>query len=1105
MMMGVIMAVKESREPPRPGHGHPLTPPGITRRTPTRPSRHAPQPAPAPLPPSPTPSTPAPSASTRPGASPPGRSGRSGYLARLLRLAQAVPEQHPGGRMADFLASFNFGAAEQDPSNAHMCASVDELRQRLHGVIEPSVTPTRAEHVAVTLELRASVLFSLHLTDAENTAFEGLPSIDPSLGGIRSGSMGVPQPDGLFLRTVHANDAVMNQPQDNPVLQKSVAKQIVDAIGATDGSAWAVREMSRTSRGWNFVYVCRDSQQLWKRHHANGTKMAVVGEYSLKEPDPVLMNRPAFDCRGSITIAFSCSSRTICITYDHTPIHRTVAQLAGLFTPVPRQLGPGAQRQQQKTPKKTSEMSKGGSSRKRDPNAPPRKRKKKNDGQGQQATQDGNASNGHTQQNGAYTNGQDGNGTAGTPAEQANASQLSALGLNLSAAEMARRRDFAMSLLINAGVDPNTLSADQFSIFSNQSPELQKDSLTMLAKYGAERLRIVQPNAQDSTSSATPSTPSTNAQVSQANAPAATTTKELVLPGSTQQSGRKGKAKRDTPSKTKNKGAQADAEVAAVQVASQAALLNGVKVGKSRLACRRCKENRTKCPKERPACAECESAGAACEYPPLKPRNQKSAATVGAEDDEDDAEEESQIQPPEEAQAEEDEEDEDEEAEEVQEPHNFQPDQIHGPPNINETPEYMTQNHMPTSNMLATTMPVPVSMPGSQPPHPSYFHPADGLAFPRPDPALMQYQAPQPSSASSGDQAYNAPTHVAPSHVEATSSMEMSTPSSRPVTDGATSQKSGRRVLVSSPKQRKQTAASPQAPTPAQPLSQNAPMPLPTYGQAAPSYQPPEQARAGSRQGQRSQTQTSLAAHASNFQPPAPTRSSHRSSASRSMAGSVNSASSYGSQGSYAVHNTTTDAHSISQLPYEPYTQQQQQPQPGSTRGADLQLHDYHRNQSASLPMQSQQTTPMAPALTTSLAAHSSQWTTLQNSRDAPGQSNDSMYSHNNNSSSSSSSSNNPTNPYSQRSSGHRTAGTAPLPNPSLRAPSRNAQHDHARDTRQQAQMPYQPPPQPEQQANSHASAWYGFSSSAGDPYATQSNERSYGGWKYHQDWSGAS
>lgn len=194
--------------------------------------------------------------------------------------------------MADFLASFNFGAAEQATSNAHTCASVDELRQRLHGVIEPSVTPTRAEHVAVTLELRASVLFSLHLTDAENTAFEGLSGIDPSLGGIRSGSMAVPQPDGLFLRTVHANDTVMNQPQDNPVLQKSVAKQIVDVIGATDGSAWTVREMSRTSQGWNFVYACKDSQQLWERHHAHGTKTAVVGEYSLKEPDPVLMSAP---------------------------------------------------------------------------------------------------------------------------------------------------------------------------------------------------------------------------------------------------------------------------------------------------------------------------------------------------------------------------------------------------------------------------------------------------------------------------------------------------------------------------------------------------------------------------------------------------------------------------------------------------------------------------------------------------------------------------------------------------------------------------------------------------------------------------------------------
>ncbi len=70
--------------------------------------------------------------------------------------------------------------------------------------------------------------------------------------------------------------------------------------------------------------------------------------------------------------------------------------------------------------------------------------------------------------------------------------------LNVSPEEAARRRETATNKLIEAGIDPATLNADQFSIFSNQSPEVQTESLNMLAKYGAERLHIVHPAKKDS-------------------------------------------------------------------------------------------------------------------------------------------------------------------------------------------------------------------------------------------------------------------------------------------------------------------------------------------------------------------------------------------------------------------------------------------------------------------------------------------------------------------------------------------------------------------------------------------------------------------------------
>lgn len=75
---------------------------------------------------------------------------------------------------------------------------------------------------------------------------------------------------------------------------------------------------------------------------------------------------------------------------------------------------------------------------------------------------------------------------------QADAQQNSLL--NLSPSEAARRKDEATRKLRDAGIDPETLSTEQFDIFANQSPDLQTESLAMLAKYGAERLRIVHPN-----------------------------------------------------------------------------------------------------------------------------------------------------------------------------------------------------------------------------------------------------------------------------------------------------------------------------------------------------------------------------------------------------------------------------------------------------------------------------------------------------------------------------------------------------------------------------------------------------------------------------------
>jgi ATP-dependent DNA helicase 2 subunit 1 len=191
--------------------------------------------------------------------------------------------------MADFLASFNFDAETPQANNVQL-ASVDDLKNHLAGILSAKVTATRTEHVAITVELRATVQLVIQLSESENDALTGLASIDPSLGGVASTGINAEQADGRILRAVKVHDALTNQPQDDPALQRAIAKHVIDAIGATDQSTWSVREVSRTSQGWTFTYICKDSLQMWTRQTSKARSIPVIGEYSYKDADPVLMS-----------------------------------------------------------------------------------------------------------------------------------------------------------------------------------------------------------------------------------------------------------------------------------------------------------------------------------------------------------------------------------------------------------------------------------------------------------------------------------------------------------------------------------------------------------------------------------------------------------------------------------------------------------------------------------------------------------------------------------------------------------------------------------------------------------------------------------------------
>ncbi|GJD00773.1 C6 finger domain-containing protein [Colletotrichum higginsianum] len=335
--------------------------------------------------------------------------------------------------------------------------------------------PTRCEHVLVTLEVPSTVEFAIRETDTEAPEAN-----DPALAGVPTRIV-----DGQPVKVVRAYETIISQPHDNPAIQRSVAKHIVGLLSTADESTWVVREVSRGQYGWTFTYICKDSVAMWNRQVGKTANKALVGEYSQKELEPVISGRPAFDCRGTLTIAFSKNSRTINIKYEHTPFHKTVGEMIEHFRPLPPAAPPASlipacdKPKKAKTPRKRKSEANGDGT----PSQPKKKRRKTK-------SEAAAAANGQGAQEEAAGN----DPSTATVLTKADAAVQSGVHLHavldVPPAEAARRREVAIRLLSDSGVDPESLSTEQFSIFANQSPDLQKESLAMLAKYGAERLRI---------------------------------------------------------------------------------------------------------------------------------------------------------------------------------------------------------------------------------------------------------------------------------------------------------------------------------------------------------------------------------------------------------------------------------------------------------------------------------------------------------------------------------------------------------------------------------------------------------------------------------------
>ncbi|KAK9774727.1 hypothetical protein SCAR479_08547 [Seiridium cardinale] len=478
--------------------------------------------------------------------------------------------------MDALLGQYGISALGGDMSRSNNgCASVDDLQRQLHHLVVSKKSDTRAEHISANFEMRANSVF--YITEEQDASLAEGPE----------------QAQNPVARTVSASQTIQNQPTDDPSLQRLVAKHLIGALGAVDASTWNVRQVSRLAQGWTFTYLCKHSLQAWNRQNANTSERPPIGAFSgTGGLDAVNLSRPAFDCRGTLTIAFSKSSRAIVVKYEHTPIHKTVAQLVDRLLPTlpPPPVANGNTPSANRSAKaKRPPPAEGEESRRK-------KRKKKGSG-----TEDTQTQNGSQPQAPVPTL----NGTQVTPA------------LNIPPLEATRRREVANKLLTDKGIDPTTLSEDQFSIFSNQAPHLQELSLDMFAKYGAERLRIVHPGEKEQSAS----TSSTPAQQTIA-AGAGTATPATDTP-----------SKRRKPRKKKSdavmtEDVESTFEDGSLMNSGATEATASSRKRRTRGACNTCKLAKRKCSKEHPECSVCQERGEACVYLPPKPRQRKSGLSA---------------------------------------------------------------------------------------------------------------------------------------------------------------------------------------------------------------------------------------------------------------------------------------------------------------------------------------------------------------------------------------------------------------------------------------------------------------------------------------------
>lgn len=174
------------------------------------------------------------------------------------------------------------------PEPNHACSSIEDLTLQLAHLRDTKVTESKAEHISETFEFRSTVVFNV--PENESDAADATQTPDQAAGATPSAVPTAPMSGNVTTptREIRAIDTLLNQPTDDPALQKLVAKHIIASLGSVDGSSWTVRSVSRNASGWAFTYLCKNSTQAWMRQNSKHSAKLRIAESSGKDgQDPI--------------------------------------------------------------------------------------------------------------------------------------------------------------------------------------------------------------------------------------------------------------------------------------------------------------------------------------------------------------------------------------------------------------------------------------------------------------------------------------------------------------------------------------------------------------------------------------------------------------------------------------------------------------------------------------------------------------------------------------------------------------------------------------------------------------------------------------------------